>query len=256
MVLENKPPPGSCNSWLAHLEDLADKALKQGAAASRFLTPAESRSAAEYFKYKRIAVLCDGGFDNAERSRAVFLNPDWGTYDRAGYLAALKIRHRPQDQLTHRDVLGALMALGIERDTVGDIVCGEGDAYLVCLPELGGYITDNLTQAGRVGLTVSVVDLDELPGKPDEQIIKTVNVASLRLDAVLGAGFGLSRSKAAELITAGRVNVDYQLCLQPAKVLQEGTMLSVRGTGRAKVLEIAGVSKKGRLFVRLGFPAD
>ena len=239
--------------FIGHMEDLANKAIKAGAAASRFLTPAEAQSVAEFFKRRRdVAISFDGGYEGAERTRAVFLNPDWGELERAGLFAALMIGHRPQDTLGHRDILGALMALGIERDTVGDIVCDDDCAALICLPEMGGYIIENFTKAGRVGITVTEVSLEDLPVKQEELTVKTDTVASLRLDAVLCVAFGLSRTKAAELIAAGRVNLDHQNCLQPAKELSEGALLSVRGLGRAKLLEVGGMSKKGRIFVRAG----
>jgi RNA-binding protein YlmH len=238
---------------LGHMEDLANKAIKTGCAASRFLTPAEAQIITTHFTSKRkIDLSLDGGYEGTERTRAIFLNPDWGEYDRAELFAALKIEHRPQDTLGHRDILGALMALGIERDTVGDIIADEHFKALICLPELSGYIVENLTKVGRVGVTLSVIGLDELPIIQEELTIKTDTVASLRLDAVLCATFGLSRTKAAELIEAGLVNLDYQQCLQPAKEVSEGALLSVRGLGRAKLLEVGGVSKKGRIFVRIG----
>ena len=237
---------------LSRMEDLADKAARTGVAVSKFLTPAEAHSVAEHFRHKRTGLSFDGAIDGAERVRAVFVNPDWGECARDELFTALKISYRQQDALSHRDILGALMALGIERDVVGDIVCGEGAATLVCLPELGGYITENLTKAGRVGVTVSAIGLDKLPVKQEELTIKTDSVASLRLDAVLCAAFGLPRTKAAELISSGRVNLDYQVCQQSAKELSAGALLSVRGFGRAKLMEIGGASRKGRIFVRIG----
>jgi RNA-binding protein YlmH len=238
---------------LGHMDDIAVKAVKSGCAASRFLTPSERRDVAEYFSRRRdVTLLFDGGYEGAERSRAVFLNPDWGEYKRSKLLTALKITHRPQDTFGHRDILGALMALGIERDTVGDIVIDEYSAALICLPELSGYIIENLTKAGRVGISLSEISLDELPVMQEELTVKTDTVASLRLDAVLCAAFGLSRTKATELIASDRVSLDHQSCMQPAKELTEGAMLSVRGLGRAKLLEVGGVSKKGRTFIRIG----
>ena len=237
---------------LGHMEDLANKAVKTGCAASRFLTPAEAQSIAEYFKHKRATLSFDGGYEGAERIRAIFLTPDWGECNQAEWFTALKIEHRPQDTLGHRDILGALMALGIERDTVGDIIMDEPFAVVVCLPEMGGYIKENLTKAGRVGVTISEISLDELPAKQEELTIKTDTVASLRLDAVLCAAFGLSRTKATELIETGRVNLDHQPCLQPAKELSEGALLSARSMGRAKLLEVGGVSRKGRTFIKIG----
>ena len=237
---------------IGHMEDLADKAAKTGCAASRFLTPAEAGRVAEHFKSKRAKLLFDGGYDNAERVRAVFLNPEWGEYDRENQLAAYRIEYRPQDELGHRDVLGALMALGIERDMIGDIISEENSATLICLPEMGAFIAENLDKAGRVGVKLAEINLEELPVKQEELKIKTDTVASLRLDAVLSAAFGLSRSKAAELIAAGRVSLDHLPCMQPSKALSEGALISVRGMGRAKLLEVGGVSRKGRTFVRIG----
>jgi len=232
------------------MEDFADRALATGFAASKFLTPAEAKLVRDYFKYKRANLSFNGGFGRAERVRAVFTNPDWGEFEHSDLFSALRLKYR--DPLTHRDILGALMALGIARDTVGDIVCESQSAYLVCLPELGGYIAENLTKAGRVGVSVSEIGLDELPDKQENLAIKTDTVASLRLDAVLCAAFGLPRSKVALLISAGRVNVDHQPCTQPAKELNEGALLSVRGLGRVKLLEIGGESRKGRIFVSFG----
>jgi RNA-binding protein YlmH len=144
------------------------------------------------------------------------------------------------------------MALGIERDTVGDIIVEDHFAVLVCLPELSRYITQNLSKAGRVGIGISEISLSEIPVRQEELTIKTDTVASLRLDAVLGTAFGLSRTKASELIRAGRVNLDHQPCFQQAKELCEDALLSVRGMGSAKLLEVGGVSRKGRIFVRVG----
>ena len=244
------------NILLSHIEDLANKAIKSGYAASRFLTPADAQSVANHFKYKRDELLFDGGFDNAERVRAVFVNPDWGQYDRTELFGALQVQWRAQDALTHRDILGAIMSLGIERDTIGDIVCEDNRAAFVCLPELCEYIAENLTKAGRVGVKVSPISIDALPARQENLTIKTDTVASARLDAILCAAFGLSRTKAAELIASGRVNVNHQQCLQPAKELDEGALLSVRGMGRAKLLELGGTSRKGRIFVQIGLYGD
>jgi len=237
---------------LSRMEDLMKKALKTGCAFSRFLTPAEARGAGDFFKHKPISPSFDGGYTGAERVRGVFVNPDWGSYEPAEVIGALKLSYRPQDNIGHRDILGALMALGIERDTIGDIIVSEDTAFLFCLPELCGYITENLHKAGRVGLDITQVGLDEIPEKTEAPDIKTKNVASLRLDAVLGAAFGMSRAKSAAMIIAGGVSLDFQVCTQPAKDVKEGAMISARGLGRARLLEVSGVSKKNRLFVKIG----
>lgn len=231
--------------------DISKKAAKTGCTASRFLTPAQAILVEQKFK-KNHTLTFDGGFDNAERTRAIFTNPDWGSYSREELFAALRFNYRPQDKLTHRDILGALMALGIKRETLGDIICGDSSATLVCLPELGSYISESLTKAGRAGITASVISLDELPSREESLTIKTETVASLRLDVVLSAAFNLSRTKASALIAANRVSVNHQPCLHPSKELAEGTLISVRSMGRAKLTEVGGTSKKGRIFIKIG----
>jgi len=236
---------------LGHMEDLAARAVKTGCAASRFLTPAETDDAAAHFARRRDVVLSfDGGYEGAERVRAVFLNPDWGAYERADLFSALKVTVPPLEPLGHRDILGAVMALGLERDTVGDIL--QNPMILICLPDLSGYIAENLTRAGRARVSLAAMDLHEIPARAEELTVKTDTVASPRLDTVLSAAFGLSRGKAAELTEAGQVALNHQVCLQPAKELGAGSLLSVRGLGRAKLLEIGGLSKKGRRFIRIG----
>lgn len=235
------------------MEDLAVKAEKTGCAASKFLTPAEEQTVTAYFSRRRdVTLTCDGGYGGAERTRAIFTNTDWGGYERSEVFAALRITYRQQDTLGHRDILGALMALGIERDTVGDIFADGALAALVCLPEISGFIIENLTKAGRVGISVSRIALDELPTKTEELSVKTDTVASLRLDAVLSAAFGLSRGRAAEMIAAGLVSHNHELCAQPAKEVMEGAVLSVRGMGRAVLTEVGSVSRKGRIFIKIG----
>ncbi|MCL2162782.1 MAG: YlmH/Sll1252 family protein [Oscillospiraceae bacterium] len=236
---------------LAHMDDLAAKAVKTGSAASRFLTTAEAHSITAHFAKRRdVALTFDGGYEGAERVRAVLLNPTWGEYERNDLFRALKIEVPPQEAVGHRDILGAVMALGIEREIVGDII--ESPLALICLPELSAYIAENLTKAGRATIRLSEMDLYSLPVRTEELSFKTDTVASPRLDAVLGTAFGLSRGKAQELIETGRVYLNHELCQQPAKEVGEDAILSVRGMGRAKLMEIGGVSKKGRLYIKVG----
>jgi len=241
------------NILIARMDDLVAKATKTGVAASKFLTPADAVSVSEYFKHRRdIALTIDGGFDGAERTRAVFINPDWGEYERTELFAALKLSYRMQDTLGHRDVLGALMALGIKREAIGDIVVDESFAVLVCLPEMVAYLTDNLTKAGRVGLKSEPLDLEDIPAREEELTVKTCTVASLRLDAVISSAFGISRTKAAELIATGHVSLNHQPCEKINKEVVENALLSIRGMGRIKLLEVGGMSRKGRSFIKIG----
>ncbi|MCL1877845.1 MAG: YlmH/Sll1252 family protein [Defluviitaleaceae bacterium] len=238
---------------IARMNDLAHRAVKTGSAASKFLTPAEAQRVAQDFaRRKDVTLTLDGAYSGAERSCAIFTNPDWGEYNRDELFAVLKIAKRPQDSLGHRDVLGALMGLGIKREAIGDIIIHEEFAGLICLSEMAVYISENLTKAGRVGITLSEISLDALPACEEALAIKTDTVASMRLDAIVSSAFGMSRAKAAELINAGRVNLNHQICTKTDKDVAETAIISIRGMGRAKLLEIAGVSKKGRNFIKIG----
>ena len=139
---------------LGHIDDLVAKSIKTGCAVSRFLTPAEAGTVAARFKRRHdVALAFDGGYEGAERMRAIFLNPDGGTYKRNDLFAAFKINTKTPEIPGHRDILGALMALGIERDTIGDII--ESTPAFLCLPELGGYIAENFRKRSYFNMPVN-----------------------------------------------------------------------------------------------------
>ena len=97
---------------LTKMEDLARKAAKTGFAHSKFLTPAETAEVSRAFAARRdILFSADGGFQGAERQCALFVQPDWGAYDREDVLAAVALEHRTQDTVRHQDVLGSVLGL-------------------------------------------------------------------------------------------------------------------------------------------------
>ena len=239
------------NLLLGHMEDLAKKAIRTGCATSRFLTPAEAHTVSIHFTRRNETTLVfDGGYEGAERVVAIFTNPNWGIYNRVDIFTALIVNAPSHETIGHRDVLGAIMALGIERNTIGDII--ESPLSFLCLPELSGYIKENLIKIGRTGITLSEILLNDLTTRTENYTIKTDTVASPRLDAIVSSAFGMSRSKAVEIIESGRVNLNHEECLQPAKEVGENAIISIRGAGRVKLLEIGGTSRKGRLFIKVG----
>ena len=237
---------------LSHLEDLARRAQKTGAAFSRFLTPAETSAAARAFQGRRdVTFLLDGGFAGAERQMAVFLQPDWGSFDRDEAMTALRLTYRKQDALSHRDILGALMALGIKRELLGDLEAAN-PGFLICTAQIAPYLLQNLDKAGRVGLNLTPIDFDQLPARSTELEEWKDTVASLRLDAIVAAAFRLSRSEAVRVVEAGLVQVNHEEVLNTVKTRKDGDLLSVRGKGRVRLLETGGESRKGRTWVSFG----
>ena len=244
---------GSRSPLLARMEELATKAERTGRAASKFLTPAEAAETARAYAARRdVRFLLDGGFSGAERQCAVFVQPDWGQYDREKTLAAVQLSHREQDAVRHQDVLGSVLGLGLSRDVMGDIALSEGRALFVCLAPLAEYITDRIQKLGRVGVTAARVPLAELPDLSTNLTEKQLTVASLRLDALVAGAFHLSRAEATRLIESGLVRLDHQECLSPSRAPAEGAVISLRGKGRVKLLSVLDETKKGRLRLIIG----
>ncbi len=237
-------------------EDLVEIALKRGFAATKFLTPEEAVGIKSKFGKRRdVAVSTEGGIEGAERVRIIFTDAggrSWGGWRREDVVSVLRIRYRAQDEVGHRDVLGAVMNLGVKRETMGDIWIHEAQAFLVCLPEMAEYVTENLNKIGRVGVVVEGVALEELPDRRDDAKMEELTVPSVRLDAVISGVFHVSRSSAAKLVTQGWVKVDYVECVKPDKELEEGSLVSVRGRGRVRILELGGRTRKDRVRLKVG----
>ena len=190
----------------------------------------------------------DGGFEDAERKLLLFL-PEWAE-DHADEIAFIRASYHGNDsELTHRDILGSLMGLGITRETVGDILISPHSADVVAAPKVAEFLLREWSSAGRVRLSVSRIEREEL--RCPQASVKEVSdtVSSLRLDAVVSAAFSMSRGKAADLIAAGKVSLDHQPCIKCDKTVGEGSTISARGFGKAVMRECSRVSKKGRIIL-------
>ncbi|MDD2647447.1 MAG: YlmH/Sll1252 family protein [Eubacteriales bacterium] len=147
-------------------------------------------------------------------------------------------------RLEHRDALGSLMGLGIERDVTGDIIIRDGAAYVFCIKNMADYICGSLTKIGNTDVSA------EAAAMPEGEMRKTrdvrLQVASPRVDAVIAHLYHLSRGDAQALSRTGKVMVDDSECLRPDYTLKEGQVISVRGYGRALYIGVEGQTKKGK----------
>jgi len=221
--------------------------LERRRGAGSFLTPAQAMQAARAFGAR---VRLDGGFAQAERVVPIFDHDA----PREKHIAAVELRFRPQDALTHRDILGAVLALGLERSVLGDIAImqEQGQAILICLPHVVDFIIDNLAKAGKIGLQALRISLEDLPEAHKNIREEHGTVASLRLDAVLAEAFHCSRGAAEEYLRMGLVQLCHEECRKGSRLVEEGDMISVRGKGRIKLVEIGGETRKGRVWITLG----
>ena len=188
-----------------------------------------------------------GGYENSERK---VLCLDYYNDDPVYPISAMEFKFRQADKLTHRDFLGALMSLGIERETVGDILVEDGRCVVFVKTEIADYIKSQISKIGRAGVRVSDADVSSLPkGRGEEE--KSVIVSSLRLDNIVAAISGASREKTKNLILSGNVTLNFFECTNIRKSVCEGDVLTVRGKGKFKINGVMGETKKHRIRISI-----
>lgn len=189
-----------------------------------------------------------GGYDLSERQMAAFL-PDalCFTYPvKAVHVSP--VNKRFAEPLTHRDYLGSLMNLGIDRCKLGDILVDEDTAVIFAKEEIAGYISENLTRIRHTMVSSCVQDAADIKYTPRYESMKGT-VPSIRLDAVLSVCYPLSRSKLVTLIEGGKVFVNGKLITSNGYHLKDGDIISVRGTGKIVYDGVLSETKKGRYLI-------
>lgn len=191
-----------------------------------------------------------GGYRLAERKIAAFL--PYETDEDSIPICVLKvepINKKFAEELNHRDFLGALLNLGIERTVIGDILVMDSYAYVICLKRMADYIIDNL---GRVKHTTVMASYGAITEDYSPKTVAvTGTVQSVRLDSVLSVATGISRSHVIDYIEGARVYVNGRLITTNSYTLKEGDIISVRHVGRFRYCETTAQSKKGRFFVSI-----
>ena len=188
-----------------------------------------------------------GGYDCAQRTMLCF-KPDW--CDKIEYpIQGLTFTYRERDHLTHRDFLGALMALGINRETVGDILVEDGRAVVFAHNDVVDFITSQIDKIGNVGVTIQKGFCNPLPecGKKEQF---TTTVASNRLDCVIAAICGFSRKNANDYICDGLVSVNSICCEKTTHIINGGDILAIRHKGKFDIVSCDEFSKKGRIILK------
>ena len=237
---------------IKRISDLALRCDRNGCITySTFFTPAECY----LLETRKITIgetklYLTGGREECERKVAFFLPYylEEADFEIGEYIRAVKIKSyfgKPG----HRDYLGAILGLGIERDRIGDLLLFDDTAYVFCLSSVVSVLLQELEKVGRVSVKTEQIALSDVPA-PEKRVKKiSFTVKSLRLDAVAGDLFGVSRTTAAELIRLGAVTLNYSICEKVDAPVKEGDTLSVRGKGKGRIAQIGGRSRKDRLFV-------
>lgn len=242
---------------LARILDQLERAQNRSIpCATQFLSPAQ-RAAAEPLLAAsgHPRHLFFGGYDHAERTVCAFL-PDWmegedWQADEENPIGAVECTFPKGAELSHRDLLGGLMGIGLTREKVGDILVLPEKAQIVALKEAVPIILSQFDQAGRCRLQLKEIPLCALSPAPVQVRIVKDTVATLRLDAVLSSGFSVSRGKAADFIAGGKVSVNHRECLKSDKAVAQGDTITCRGLGKCVLTGVGGQSKKGRIIIEI-----
>ena len=237
---------------LAKLWDKIQAGIRKNIPANTcFLSPREQEMA-RYLFGAEPGLLFFGGYEDAERKMLIYLPDYWdesALYEIESPVICLRATFYEGDSPSHRDFLGALMGIGIGRETVGDICVSKTSCDFFVTAEIAPYLLQTLTSAGRAKLHLVQIPVAEAQiGQPEVKEIRDT-LASLRLDSVIASGFRIGRSLAAQYVTAGKAAIDGLPCEKPDKPVSEGMKISVRGLGKLRLKTVNGQTKKGRISV-------
>lgn len=194
-----------------------------------------------------------GGWDQAERKVLCLEPPDTWPVEPVAALRLTALNAQPPRIPGHREYLGAILGLGLDRACLGDILPDPQDPcimYAFVLEDKLAFLAEELHQAGS--WSVRAEPCETVPPRvleePERELHDTT-VASLRADAVLASMMHTSRTLAAQAISAGKVEINHLPLRSAAEPVYAGDLFTVRGAGRWRVQEVGGTSRKGRLFI-------
>lgn len=245
---------------LARIDDLCRRADRGEIAVSCFLTPKENRVVLRHIASKGMTGRClmYGGYTEAERCRAYIL-PDYISdakdfadiepYIENRDIVALRILGSGYTILTHRDYLGSILGLGIEREVIGDIVFDDSEdesAIVFCDAVIADFLLSELKKIANdtVKLKKAELSQDFVPKREFAKVSDTV--ASARIDAIVAALCSLSREKASAAVNAGIVEVDYEVETRQDRLIDPPCIVSVRGYGKFRINSVSEQTRRGR----------
>ena len=240
---------------LSRINDLIQTTLKTGRPVwTAFLNPAEQSVAIGVLdRRKDVKYTASGGYEGCERR--VFCIMD-AISDIPPAFDLIKVIRIDFDAfstkwVTHRSILGAVLGLGCDRKMVGDIVVKDTFAYLFVIDSVAELILQNLVSVGRASVSVSFAEDALLDIGEENGEVKRLTVSGLRIDAVLSGALNMPRSRAAALIDAEKVFVNWRLVKKTAYPVNEGDTISVRGVGRLTLDTVGKQSAKGRTWIEI-----
>lgn len=216
---------------------------------TRFLDPAQAVEAERIARQHGVKFSSWGGYDSAERAIGCFAPRNTDVVRSEFPLVSLHSRYSSKFcSVSHRDMLGAFMALGLTRDSIGDIIIVDSDIYLFVVEQVADFILQGMTSAGKAALHFKRVEGEVSVPEPQGTAFHDT-LSSMRLDAVLAGAYRLSRTESSALIRGGLVKLNHIPCERADAAVEEGALLSVRGKGRVRLQSIEGLTRKQRIGV-------
>ncbi|TCS84396.1 RNA-binding protein [Tepidibacillus fermentans] len=203
--------------------------------------------------YMDLTMFFDGGYEQAERGR-VLIAPSYYIFDQEelGLHFFQILGENKFFELTHQNVLGALLNIGLKREKFGDILITDTTKQFIVASEVADYVRMELKQIGKTKIYLESIPRNQLNPPSIQYEIQQFSVSSLRIDAIVAQVFHQSRSKVVEWIKGKHVKVNWQIIDQVDYKLEVGDMVSLRKFGRFKLLEEEGITKKGRMLIKVG----
>lgn len=197
-----------------------------------------------------------GGYEGAERE-ILFLYPEKvieNTIKQVmeNYIKVIKIELPKNEKYTHREYLGGIMKFGIKREKIGDILVYSNGAAILVSPDIENFLLSNLKELTRFQkANIMPIELKSLI-LPEEKVEEfQIIVPSFRLDSVIAQCTHLSRTKSTEIISQGRVLINFEVCQNNSKNLKVGDYISIRGKGRFYIVEQKGNTKKDKIILKI-----
>ncbi len=198
------------------------------------------------------SVTLYGGFEDAERRMACFHLDAFSLSTEVYPISILMItsayKKENLSSLTHRDVLGAFMHLGIEREMIGDILLYPEKIYIFCVADISSVVLTDLSKIGHQQIRIKEIPNGDFSYTPNFNEVHS-QISSNRLDAFLSEACHISRKSSVEYILAGKVFINSKMIDNYSKKLEEGDILSIRGFGKIKFSAFEGISKKGKIKI-------
>lgn len=202
--------------------------------------------------FGRLSYESYGGYEGAER-QVFFLKGKEIKFNFDDYISCVLIEplnKKFADKLSHRDFLGSILGLGLERGKIGDILVRDKAAYCFCFTNISEFIIDNLSKVKRTSVSCSLVDTKVKAFTPDFIEIKGI-ISSNRLDSIISVALQTSRSKVLKLISSGKIFINGKEVLSNSYSLKEDDILSIRGHGKFIYKGESGKTRKDKLRILL-----